>query len=414
MRSVILLAAVCSLAVFPAMADLNGKMIQVKAGDTARVAVPVSVDCAEAAPEGPVTVVDSDSGAALPATLADGKLTFVVDKLAAGEDKVFSVKVDPGKAAPRVSLEKKSGEDIVDVTIDGKLFTSYHYGSQWKKPFLWPINTVDGVGVTRDFPMTTESTPRTARDHPHHKSLWSAYGEVKLASAGDEYSDLWAEGGNSGTQKAGEVTWGSGDAYGWIKSENVWVNGADVPLIKESREYRFYATPESGRLLDVKVVFTADLGDVEFKDTKEGGIVAVRMRPDICGPKAAVITNAHGDVGEETAWGKPSPWCDFSGESKEAGWLGITIFDNPGNLRFPGSWHVRNYGLMGANSFGYSYFNEKAYNKGLIPERGDHTIKQGEPLVFNYRVYVHKGDVKEAAVADRYADYATPPEANWK
>ncbi len=403
------LAAALSLS---AAADLNGKALVVKAGATARAAAPVSLDCPEAA-SGPVTVLDSDSGAPLPATLADGRLTFVVDRMAAGEEKVFTVKTGGAAAAPRVSVEKAGAEEIVEVVVDGKLLTRYHYGAQWKKPFLWPVNIGDGVTVTRDYPMNPEGTPKLAQDHPHHKSLWSAYGEVRLVDGPPETHDLWAEGDGSGNQRAKDVTWGSGDAYGWIKSDNVWETGAGEPLIRETREYRFYAAPENGRLIDVKVTFTAEFGDAEFKDTKEGGIVAVRMRPDICNAKA-VITNALGDEGEKAAWGKPAPWCDFSGDSPAAGWLGLAVFDHPGNPRHPSSWHVRNYGLMGANAFGYSHFIKEAYNKGLIPENGDLVIKKDAPVTFNYRVYAHKGNVKEAAVADRYADYKTPPEASWK
>ncbi|HPA41599.1 MAG TPA: PmoA family protein, partial [Candidatus Hydrogenedentes bacterium] len=310
-------------------------------------------------------------------------------------------------------VEKAGAEEIVEVVVDGKLLTRYHYGTQWKKPFLWPVNIGDGVTVTRDYPMNPEGTPKLAQDHPHHKSLWSAYGEVRLVDGPPETHDLWAEGDGSGNQRAKDVTWGSGDAFGWIKSDNVWETGAGEPLIRETREYRFYAAPENGRLIDVKVTFTAEFGDAEFKDTKEGGIVAVRMRPDICNAKA-VITNALGDEGEKAAWGKPAPWCDFSGDSPAAGWLGLAVFDHPGNPRHPSSWHVRNYGLMGANAFGYSHFIKEAYNKGLIPENGDLVIKKDAPVTFNYRVYAHKGNVKEAAVADRYADYKTPPEASWK
>ena len=67
---------------------------------------------------------------------------------------------------------------------------------------------------------------------------------------------------------------------------------------------------------------------------------------------------------------------------------------------------------MGANCFGYSYFNEKEYNKGLMPENGDYTIAANDTLTFNYRMYVHTGTVENAAVAARFADYATPPEAS--
>ncbi|HEX72896.1 MAG TPA: hypothetical protein ENN65_06240 [Candidatus Hydrogenedentes bacterium] len=353
-----------------------------------------------------ISVACPETGARYPATLRDGKLVFIAKTLPADAEITLVVTTSerPGDVAPRVLVTKKADEDILEVHIDGAHFTSYHYGKEWRKPFLWPLNSEGGVGITRDYPMEVDSTPRFARDHPHHKSFWTAYGEVNG-------HDLWAEGTNAGNQVSGEVTFGSGDAYGWIRAANVWEDKDGNPVINETREYRFYATPEDARLFDATVVFTAAHGEVLFSDTKEGGIVSARMRPDISGGKA-VITNALGDTGEGEAWGKPSPWCDFSGNVPDVGWRGLTIFDHPGNLRHPSSWHVRNYGLMGANAFGYSYFIKEEHNKGLIPENGDYTFAAGESLTFNYRMYVHSGNVEDAAVAARFADYAAPVEAS--
>jgi len=382
------------------------RQIQIETGGNACENTPVEVTLDPAGMPDAPAVKNTATGTLYPATLRDGKLVFIVDALAANA--AVKAEVVPAErangAAPRVNVVKKDGEDVIDVQIDGKPFTAYHHGVQWRKPFLWPVLSEGGVGVTRDFPMEVESTPKLARDHPHHKSLWSAYGEVNG-------HDLWAEGADAGNQRCKEVTFGSGDAYGWVRSVNKWETKDGTPLLDETREYRFYATPEKARFIDVFVTFKASQGDVLFSDTKEGGIVSVRMRPDICNAKA-VITNALGDKGEDTAWGKPSPWCDFSGDVPGAGWRGITIFDNPANLRYPSSWHVRNYGLMGANAFGYSYFNEKEYNHGLIPENGDYTIPSGTELAFRYRVYVHSGNVEEAATAARFQDYITPPKVS--
>ena len=254
------------------------------------------------------------------------------------------------------------------------------------------------------------------KDHPHHKSWWAAYGEISLVNQGNDETaiwDCWAEGEKSGFQHSGEVTYGSGDAYGWIKARNTWQDKDHNPLLTEEREYRFYATPEEGRLVDCILTFTADYGAVMFHDTKEGGMVAIRMRPELS-DEDSVITNALGDVGEENTWGKPAAWCDYSGQMEGIGWRGLAVFDHPSNLRHPTSWHVRGYGLMGANPFGYSYFKEKAYNQGLLPsENGDYLINNKESLQFRHRVYVHSGNVEQAAVADRYADFASPPEVEW-
>ncbi len=387
---------------------LDGRTIELKANDYKSLNVPVRLPYDGPAPDGVVRVRERATQKLMPATVRNGELVFVAEGAMPGTAHTYTVEVaeaEPGYV-PRVVIKPQEGKEILDVVIDDQLFTRFHYSKDWKKPFLWPVLSEGEVGVTRDYPMETGDTPKFAQDHPHHKSLYCAYGEVNGA-------DLWAEGEGSGFQAVQNVTYGSGDAYGWIMAEVSWDDGEHKHIMTEHREYRFYATPVDGRLLDQMVRFVADSGDVALTDTKEGGIVAVRMRPELS-YRDAVITNALGDSGEQECWGKPSPWCDYSGEMKEIGFRGLAVFDYPTNLRYPTCWHVRNYGLMGANCFGYSYFAEKDYNKPLLPsDNGDYTIQDGEELSFYHRVFVHSGDVKAAAVADRHADFATPPKAEW-
>lgn len=417
MRSIRVLmgvAVVCA-AMGTAWAEgLDGRKIHLIAGDVRSVRVPVALPCDASECDKVITVLEPAAAKAVPATLRNGELVFMCDGAMPNteHDYVVEVAEKDANCAPKVRVEKSAGDCpsqndalVLDVFIEDAHFTSYHYSNDNRKPFLWPVLSEDGVGVTRDYPMKEGDTPKFAQDHVHHKSLWASYGDLNGA-------DCWGEGDNSGFQHSGEVTWGSGDAYGWIHAKNVWQDKEHQPVIDEEREYRFYATPEKARLLDVHLVFTAAYADVKFGDTKEGGIVSVRMRPELS-YKDAVITNALGDEGEAQCWGKPSPWCDCAGEMKDVGWRGLAVFDHPTNLRHPTSWHVRKYGLMGANCFGYSHFSEKDYNKDLIPSNGDYLLKKGETLSFRHRIYVHSGDAKRARVADRYADFATPPKATW-
>jgi len=360
-----------------------------------------------AAPGVVLTVEQVGTAREYPAMVRDGFFVFVPKGSRPGMEYRYVVHADKPKyeVSPVVRVEKKADADVVEVYIYDKLFTAYHYGPELKKPFLWPVNSLDDIPVTRDYPMVEGNVPKFAEDHHHHKSWWASYGDVAGA-------DCWMEEEGSGLQKTNEVTFGSGDAYGWIHAKNTWTKADGTPVVSEEREYRFYAGEEEARLTDMRVTFKADKDAVLFKDTKEGGICAVRMRPELS-YKNGIITNALGDVGEEKVWGKPAAWCDYSGPIEGHGKRGLTIMDNPGNLRHPTSWHVRKYGLMGANPFGYSHFIEMDYNKGLIPDNGDYTIEPGKELTFNYRVYVHSGDATDAKVADRYADYVNPPKAAW-
>ncbi len=405
--STVTLAFITLTAVYAAAAGLDGRFVEITTGNEPGPAVPITLDYAGPAPDGAITLDGGPVGRPFPATLEGGKLTFVAYGLAPNKKQTYTVRVgkkDPART-PRVALNKRYNEDVIDVYIDGQFVTAYRYSKTLRKPFLYPINSAGGVPVTRDWPIVAERGVE-GKDHPHHTSLYSAYGEVNDAN-------LWHESDSAGWQTPMKVTYGSGDAYGWIRSHNQWQTAGRENVVTEDREYRFYTTPEDGRFIDAKVVFTADHGDVDFHDTKEGGILSVRMRTELAYGNAH-ISNAHGDKGEGKVWGKPSAWCDYSGELPGIGWRGITIFDHPGNLRHPTAWHVRKYGLMAANCFGYSYFIKDDDNKDLMPsDNGDYKLRAGDSLAFNYRVYIHTGDVDTGGVAQAYAGYATPPKAAW-
>ncbi len=393
------LAVLCMAMAAHAMDSLDGQKISVKAGEQTSKDVPIVLPYDGSAVEGMVVVEHPKTGKTFPATVRNGELVFVAEGAMPGTEHEFAVVVEKEKRPEQVRIEKQEGKDALDVFVFDKLFVTYNYGPEWKKPFLWPVQGVNGIHLTRDWPMV-EPGEEKSTDHVHQKSMWTAHGALNGV-------DFWGEGENSGRQVSQDVTFGSGDGYGWIHAKNSWVDKDGKPVIGEEREYRFYATPENARMFDASITFTADQGDVLWGDTKEGGIMALRMRPSMEERKGGVITTSNG-VGSKDHWGKPAAWCDYSGNPDGSGVQGITIMDHPANFRHPTNWHVRDYGLNGANYFGYEDFYP---NEG---KNGDHPMKSGEVLTFNYRVYVHGGGADEAKVAERYADYTTPPAAAWK
>jgi hypothetical protein len=115
------------------------------------------------------------------------------------------------------------------------------------------------------------------------------------------------------------------------------------------------------------------------------------------------IENANGELAEKECWGKRANWCDYSGPVGGAV-VGIGAMDHPGNFRHPCYWHVRDYGLMGTNTFGQSAFSGD--ERG---EQGAYTLKGGESLNFRYRVLLHEGDARAGGVSDVYHGYVQPP-----
>ena len=87
---------------------------------------------------------------------------------------IFVVPVAAKQMAPSVELVK--GDNRINVMINGKLFTSYVYGSELTKPVLVPVRTPSGIEVNRRHPMVKIKGAST--DHPHHVGIFFAVDQV--------------------------------------------------------------------------------------------------------------------------------------------------------------------------------------------------------------------------------------------
>ena len=276
------------------------------------------------------------------------------------------------------------------VEINGKLFTEYHF-SNVPRPYLYPVIAPTGDNITRHWPMKEGKDEQ--HDHPHHRSLWFTHGEV------NGY-DFWSEHKGFGKivhDKFVKIT--SGPKVGIIKSKNKWVANNGRIVCTDTRTLKFY-NRRNERILDFDITIHASNGKVVLGDTKEGSM-AIRLTPTMR-LKGKVgrghIVNSEG-LRDDATWGKRAAWCDYYGPVGDK-IVGVAIFDHPQNPRHPTWWHVRSYGLFAANPFGVHNFEAKP--KGT----GDITIQPGESLTLRYRLYFHKGDEKQAEVAEHYRRYA--------
>ena len=79
------------------------------------------------------------------------------------------------------------------------------------------------------------------------------------------------------------------------------------------QNYRIYNLPEDAAILDLDLSFIASVGDVHFGDTKEGGIISIRVHPSMNASDGGKMENAFGGINEAETWGKRANWCDYSG-----------------------------------------------------------------------------------------------------
>ena len=308
---------------------------------------------------------------------------------------VLSAIVIASSALAQVKIT--NGPDKVSVEINGKPFTDFYVaGAEVTKPYLWPLRAASGTYVTRMWPMekVEEEASIAKPDHIHQRGLWFAHDSVNGI-------DFWNNDasydrphlGNMVLDGPVKVT--SGKTSGTITATFDWVPRGGQKILTETRVMTFYADRDDRRF-DVDITLTA-VEKVVFGDGKDGAF-GIRIRPVLQEDKGTGhITNADGLEGEKQLWGKPSNWCDYSGEINGEK-VGIAILDNPANPRHPVRWHARAYGLFAANPFGVWQFDKTQPKSEL-------TIEPGQKLHYQYRVIIHAGDAKTADIAamwDRY------------
>jgi hypothetical protein len=294
-------------------------------------------------------------------------------------------------AAACLSAQVRFAPEDISVNIDGKPFTTFHYGTEANKPFLAPLRSASGKIVTRRFPM--ENVPGESRDHLHHRGLWFSYDDVNGVKFWENDPSYTKP--NIGKIVVRSAQWKDGNKSGTLAAVLEWRAPDGKVLLVENRDMTFYSDPVL-RTIDFLITLTA-ARDVTIGDTKEGAF-AIRLADAFTERKGGKMVDADGRTGMKNVWGKRSNWVDYTAEV-DGERLGVAIFDHPGNPHHPTYWHARDYGLFSLNPFGQNAFDPDA------PE--NHTkLAQGQKLTFRWRVVIHPGDAETAHVADLYKEYA--------
>jgi hypothetical protein len=308
----------------------------------------------------------------------------------------------------------------VDVLYNGKLLTAYCYYDSVRKPFLYPVNTVDGITVTRGWPLKPRAGERT--DHPHHVGIWQNYESVNGL-------DFW----NNSTAIAPEKR----NLYGTIVHKDVvskksgkdqaqlvttadWIRPDGHVLIKETTTFTF-TVRNNIFYIDRKADYQAQDIDVVFKDVKDGFLgMRVARQLEMPSDQADVFTDAHGNkttvppskssegvtgkysnsdgVTGDSVWSTKGRWCMLKGK-KDGKDITIAIFDHPSNVGYPTYWHARGYGLFAANPLG-----RKVFSNGQ--QELNFTLKANTKTSFKYRIAIASKDVSAAEMnkeADAFA-----------
>ena len=308
----------------------------------------------------------------------------------------------------------------VDITIDGKAFTSYIWPTSLKKPVLYPLINDEGITVTRGYPI--EPRPDERVDHPHHAGLWFNYGNVNGFDFWNNSNAIKPEDRTKmGTiLHSGIVSAKSGPNEGELVVNSDWITGENKEILRQTTRYIF-ARRKHARVIDLSVTLKA-LDRAVFKDDKEG-LLGMRVARWLESPdeKGGVFMDAHGNPTQvdaaPTATGAPNPasgvyltsegahgaaawgtrgrWCVLTGHTGD-NVVSIAILDHPGNPGYPTYWHARGYGLFAANPLGRSVFDPQQPSLNF-------TLEKGQSATFHYRIIVQSHAASKAEL-DREAD----------
>lgn len=306
-----------------------------------------------------------------------------------------------------VQVVANEAQRRVDITIDGKAFTSYIWPTNLKKPVLYPIVDGDGVTLTRGFP--PQAGERV--DHPHHVGLWFNYARVNDFDFWNNSEAIKPE----NHAKMGTIVFNkllstkSGAKQGELTAVSTWIDGKDHPILEETTRFVFSGNKDA-RVVD-RIATLKALDRVVFEDEKDG-MLGMRVARWLELPTAGggVYTDAHGvetktdaappdasgeyltseGVKGDAAWSTRGRWCALTGHNKDGHTATIAIFDQPRNPGYPTTWHARGYGLFAANPLGISIFNPKEKPMNF-------TLEKGQSATFRYRVvfYTHAATVEE-------------------
>lgn len=338
----------------PGHVPLTDRRIRLEAGPSMALHVPVSLPYAGPHP-GLVEVEELATGKTFPATIRDGVFTFVPEGGMPHTTHLYAVRPELDERPVRVRIESGQAPDTLRVVVNDAPLAAFHGG---------------GNGLPRLEPLIPGGA---SGDRP------AASSRAGLNSVNGV--DFWREGDGAGRQRVKALAHDDGDAYGWIRAEIAWEGPRGEPVLDEVREYRFYATPVSSRLIDVTCTLTAAHGDVVFGGTADTGFFVMDADPG-----ATIEKSGDGD------------WCQLS--TDEGGRLAIAVFDHPDNLNHPPAWVTTKEGRLAANPFS-ARAGENATG---------HRLPAGETLTLRYRVLLHPGG---ADTAGRYADFAEPPRLQW-
>jgi hypothetical protein len=275
----------------------------------------------------------------------------------------------------KITAEKTGSK--INVTIDGRFFTSYIFSEDEKYPFFFPVNGPSSGGSV---------TSMRNAEYPHHSSLFFGCDMVN----GGNYWQEGLERGRIISVNARIEKQGGDSAI--ITDECIWSRPGALSPVKDTRRYIITSPSPQVYQIDIDIIMEMLL-DVNIAKTNHS-LFSARLAPDLSVKSGGTMINAEGLTGEKDTFGKRSAWIDYYGKRGSIT-EGLAILEHPSNPFYPSPWFTRDYGFMSPTPM-YWPENETGFY-----------FRSGTTLRFRYRVLVHSGNHVEAGIAGAFDKYCS-------
>lgn len=291
----------------------------------------------------------------------------------------------------------------VDIMYNDKMLTAYCNYDSSRKPILFPVNTVDGITVTRGYPFQLIEGERT--DHPHHTGIWLNYESVNGLDFWNNSTAIAVERrSHYGTIIHQKIT--NKNAKGntaSLTATAIWVRPDKKVLLNEQTTFNF-SVSGNDFIIDRTTTLTATDTTVLFKDVKDG-MLAIRVARELempskeksnfvddkgnitaVPPSTAGVTGMYyssGGLKGDSVWSSQGKWVMLAGQ-KDGKDITVAILDHPLNVGYPAYWHARGYGLFAVNPLG-----RKIFSNGK--EELNFSLQPKQSVTFRYRIVIHSG-----------------------
>ena len=177
----------------------------------------------------------------------DGRIYFILDQLAGGQEKTFRLRNQDGERPMQSAVWVERQGNALRFTINGKAIAQYQ-ASPSELPrkdiapvfrrggYLHPLWSPSGLVLTDDYPP----------NHLHHHGVWTAWPKTKFQG---REPNFWEMGRRQGTVEFEVLdNYWSGEVMGGFRSRHRLVDlSSDTPIIalRENWEVKIYAIQDA-------------------------------------------------------------------------------------------------------------------------------------------------------------------------